>query len=178
MAFFFIIKQEFTREMAMKSLLILAFSAFLATGVSSAQLKSLDEQPVSASQSLVHPATSISSFLGLLNSDNFMMRHNFSLSYLSSGGDGISMASYTNSMFYRIADPLNLRLDLTLQGSPFGGSGTLSQGNFSKLYISRAQLNYKPADNMFLRLEYNQIPFGYLPGGYSSFAPGYYLGDE
>jgi hypothetical protein len=178
MAFFFIIKQESTREMAMKSLLILAFSAFLATGVSNAQLKSLDEQPVSASQSLVHPATSISSFLGLLNSDNFMMRHNFSLSYLSSGGDGISMASYTNSMFYRIADPLNLRLDLTLQGSPFGGSGTLSQGNFSKLYISRAQLNYKPADNMFLRLEYNQIPFGYFPGGYSSFAPGYYLGDE
>jgi hypothetical protein len=161
----------------MKSLLVVLL-ALVGPSLSTAQLKSQDEQPVSASQSLVHPATSISSLLGLLNSDNFMMRHSFSLSYLSSAGEGISMASYTNSMFYRIADPLNLRLDLTLQGSPFGGSGTFSQGNFNSLFISRAELDYKPADHMFLRLEYKQIPFNYYPGVYSPFAPGYYLGDE
>lgn len=162
----------------MKSFLPVAFAVLLASTVSTAQLKSQDEQAASASQSLVHPATSISSFLGLLNSDNFMMRHNFSLSYFSSGGEGMSMASYTNSMFYRIADPLNMRVDLTLQGSPFGQYGSLSQGNFNKLFISRAELNYRPADHMFLRLEYNQIPLNYYPGLYSPYAPGYYLGDD
>jgi len=164
--------------MCVKSFLFIVFAAVLSVAVSKAQLKSEDGPPVNASQSLVHPATSISSFLGLLNPDNFMMRHNFSLSYLSSGGEGLSMASYTNSMFYRIADPLNVRLDLTLQGSPFGQSGSFSQGNFNKLFISRAELNYKPADHMFLKLEYNQIPFSYFPGVFSPFAPGYYLGDE
>lgn len=161
----------------MKSLLLVILALF-APNVSRAQLKSQDAQPASASESLVHPAASINSFLGLLNPDNFMMRHNFSLSYLSVGGEGISTASYTNSMFYRIADPLNLRLDLTLQGSPFGGSGSFSQGNFNKLFISRAEVNYKPANNMFLRLEYKQIPFSYYPGVTSPFGPGYYLGDE
>ena len=161
----------------MKSLLLLAFAAALASVTSTAQIKSQDEQSPSASQSLVHPATGISSILGLLSSDNFMMRHNFSLSYLSAGGQGISMAAYTNSMFYRIADPLNVRLDLTLQGTPFGQSG-LSQGNVSKLFISRAEVNYKPADHMFLKLQYNQIPFNYYPGFYSPYSPGYFMGDE
>lgn len=133
---------------------------------SQAQLKSQDEQPVSPAQSLVHPMTSISSFLGILNPDNFMMRHNFSFSYLSSGESGLSLASYTNSMFYRIADPLNVRFDLTLQGSPFGNYGSAGQGSLSKLYLSRAELNYQPADNMFIKLQFNQSPFNYYNGFY------------
>ncbi len=155
------------------SLLLLA--AALASTVSTAQIKSQDEQPVSASQELVHPA-SMGSLLGLLDANNFMMRHSFSLSYLSAGGQGISTASYTNSMFYRIADPLNLRLDLTLQGTPFGQSG-LGEGNFNKLFISRAEMNYKPSDNMFLRLEYRQIPFNYYSGFYSPYTPGFLMGE-
>jgi hypothetical protein len=151
----------------MKQFLIIGMLCIFVT-VSHAQLKSQDEQPVSAAQSLVHPTPSISSFLGILNPDNFMMRHNFSFSYLSSGGSGLSLASYTNSMFYKIADPLNVRFDLTLQGSPFGNYGALGdQGNLSKLYLSRAELNYRPADNMFVKLQFNQSPFNYYNGYYS-----------
>lgn len=146
--------------------------ALLTLGTSlQAQLKTEDQQGMG--QSMVRPAQSISSFLGLLNPDNFMMRHNLSYSYFSSGGTGLSIASYTNSMFYKISDPLNVRLDLTLQGSPFGQTGSFSQGELNKLFISNAELNYHPADNMFIKVQYSQLPLGmygeYYPYGMSTF---------
>ena len=142
----------------MKTMCLVMISLIVVVAPLSAQFKSqVDNQP-SASQSLVHP--SINSFLGILNPDNFSMRHSLSMSYMSFGGGGISLASYTNSMFYKIADPLNVQLDLTLQGSPFGSYGNLQQNDLSKLFVSRAQLNYKPADNMFIRVEYDQLPVG------------------
>jgi hypothetical protein len=126
-----------------------------------AQFKSQADQPQNPTQGLFKPSQSIGSLLGLLNPDNFRMRHSFSFSYLSSGGTGLSLASYTNSMFYKIADPLNLHVDLTLQGSPFGDYGSLQQNDLSRLYVSRAELNYRPADNMYIQLQYRQLPFSY-----------------
>jgi hypothetical protein len=136
-----------------------------------AQFKTQVEQQPSASQSLIRPSTSINSFLGLLDPNNFMMHHNFSFSYLSSGGSGLSLASYTNSMFYRIADPLNVRFDITLQGSPFGQYGSFRQNDLSKLYLSRAELNYRPWENFLVKMQYNQSPFGYY--GYNPYSPFY-----
>ena len=95
-----------------------------------------------------------------------MMRHNFALSYFSGGGQGMSLASYTNSMFYKISDPLNVRLDLTLQGSPFGGSGGFAQGNMNRFLISNAELNYRPLENMFIKVQYSQLPANYFSGFY------------
>jgi len=152
----------------MKKFTLVVLMVLCSVGMLRAQLKSQDER-VSAAESLVRPAPSISSFLGLLNPDNFMMRHNFSFSYLSSGGEGLSLASYTNSMFYRIADPLNLRVDLTLQGSPFGQYGSVSQNDLSRLFISRAELNYRPAENMFIKLQFSQRPFAYRDNYYTGF---------
>src|SRR5437016_4946506 len=103
----------------MKRITALTVVVIMLTVSAPAQFKSQVENQPSASQSLVHQNTSINSFLGLLNPDNFMMRHSFSFSYLTAGNTGLSIASYTNSMFYKIADPLNVRCDLTLQGSPF-----------------------------------------------------------
>jgi len=127
------------------------------TSLTFAQFKSQGEQP-SVAQSLTHP-TSINNFLGLLNSDNFMMRHSFSLSYLSSGGTGLSIASYTNSMFYKISDPLNVRFDVTMQGSPYGPSAY--QNALSGVFLSRAELNYKPWENFLIKFEYNHLPMNY-----------------
>jgi hypothetical protein len=153
----------------------LVIAAIAAVTFVQAQLKT-DEQS-SMSQSMVRPAQSISSFLGLLNPDNFMMRHNISFSFLSYGGTGMSIASYTNSMFYKISDPLNVRLDLTLQGSPFGQTGSFSQGELNKLFISNAELNYRPADNMFIKLQYNQLPLG-MYGAYYPYSSYPFLRDQ
>src|SRR5713101_1195880 len=86
------------KESSMKKIILTVVIVFMLSGGASSQFKSQVENQPSVSQSLVHPNTSINSFLGILNPENFMMRHSFSLSYLSAGGAGLSLASYTNSM--------------------------------------------------------------------------------
>ena len=156
--------------------LCLLVGLFIISIGANAQLKT--DQEVSASQAMLRPATSINSFLGLLNADNFMMHQSLSFTYLSFGGGAMSVASYTNSMLYKIADPLDVRVDLTLQGSPFGQNNGIPAGDLNKLFISRAELRYKPWDNTSVRLEYNQLPIGY----YGRYSPYYglspYLGDQ
>lgn len=142
-----------------KRCLLFCAGILLVTAVLPAQFKSNSEPGVS--QSLVKPAASVNSFLGLLNPDNFLMRHNIAFNYMTFGGASLSLASYTNSMNYKIADPLDMRVDLTLQGSPFGNGGSLSQSNLNKLFISRAELNYHPADNLFIQLQYRELPMNY-----------------
>lgn len=152
-------------------LLLLALSV-----IAQGQFKSQVENPPSASQSLIHPMSGISSFLGLLDPERFMMRHNFAFSYFSGGGEGMSLASYTNSMFYKISDPLNVRFDVTLQGSPFGASGGLAQSEANRLLISRAELNYRPLENMFIKVQYSQLPGNYFNGFYPYYPS--YWGNE
>jgi hypothetical protein len=153
----------------MSRLLVVSVALLLFGATADAQLRSdLDGRP-SASETMLHPATGVGSFLGFLNSENFSMRHNFSMNFLSSGSTSLSLASYTNSMFYKIADPLNVRFDITLQGSPFGNYASARQGDLSKLYISRAEVNYRPWENFSMQLQYRQIPFGYYDRFYSPY---------
>ncbi len=135
--------------------------------LSSAQFKSNVDPGVS--HTLVHPSSSGNSFLGFLNPDNFLMRHNISMSYVTFGGSSLSLASYTNSMFYKISDPLNMRVDLTLQGSPFGNTGSFSQSNLSKVFVSRAELNYAPSDKFRIQLQYRELPMYYW-GAYNPYS--------
>ena len=160
----------------MKRLGILVAGVIIFSTCMFGQFKSQENEQPSPAQYLVHPATSINSFFGLFNPDNFMMRHDFSFSYLSTGGNGLSLASYTNSMFYKIADPLNVRVDLTLQGSPFGQYGSAQQSDLSKLYLSRAELNYRPSENFLVKVQYNQLPLSYW-GSYPGYSP-YVWGDK
>jgi len=154
------------------ALLLLAALSAAAFG----QFKSQVENPPSASQALIHPMSGISSFLGLLDPERFLMRHNFEFSYMTGGGQGLSLASYTNSMFYKISDPLNVRFDVTLQGSPFGASGGLQQSDLNRLFISNAELNYRPLENMFIKVQYSQLPANYFSGIYPYY-PSYWGND-
>jgi hypothetical protein len=142
----------------MKTFHFVIILVVLAACTAPAQFKSDAEQP-SVARSLVSPTTSVSDFLGILNPENFSMRHNVSLSYMSLGGTSMSLASYTNSMFYKISDPLNVRFDVTLQGSPYMQSP--NQSAFNGVFLSRAELNYRPWENCFIKVEYNRLPIGY-----------------
>jgi hypothetical protein len=143
-----------------------------------AQLKSQEQTHTSVASSLVRPVPSMSGLLSWFNPDHFSMRHSFSLQYMAGGGYGLSLATYTNTMFYQIADPLNLRFDVSLQGSPFGGYGFGDQANFNRLFLSRAELNYQPWENFRIQLQYRQFPYGY----YGMYSPFYFptrsLGDD
>lgn len=140
-------------------ILILLIGSY--TGLS--QYKAQNSEQVTAVNSFYKPV-SYPSLMSWFNPQNFRMNHNFSLQYFSFGSGGSSIASYTNSMFYQIANNLNARLDISLMGSPFGDY----RNNFSKLFISRAEINYKPWDNFYLHLQYRQMPINYY---------GYYFND-
>ena len=154
------------RTFKMKQLFIVIVTLLLCTAISSAQFKSNAETNVS--QSLVR-TTSGNALLGFLNMDNFSMRHSVGFNYTSIGGSSVSLASYTNSMKYKISDPLNMRVDLTLQGSPFGNQGLFAQDNLNKLYVSRAELNYHPSQNFYIQVQYRELPMNYW--GMSPFSP-------
>ncbi len=145
----------------MKTIAGVIFALLCVSVAADAQFKSQVTDEPSAAQSLVHPS-SINSFLGLLNPDNFMMRHNLSYSFMSFGGQSVSVASYTNSMFYKFSDPLNVQFDVTMQATPFGASGSAFQNSLNGVFLSRAQLNYRPWENFAIRLEYDRLPAGYF----------------
>jgi hypothetical protein len=99
--------------------------------------------------------------LGLFNPENFSMHHNYTMSYSSFGGNGIALGVYTNSMSYKFSDKLNVKTDISLIHSPFS---TYSKGVTDKLsgiYLSNAEVNYKPYDNIIIQLRYNKSPYSY-----------------
>jgi len=98
---------------------------------------------------------------GFLNSDDFIMRHSFSLNYSTFAGQGMSLTSYTNSMFYRLMNNLNVQLDVSVMYSPTSTLGEQFQKDISGIYISNAAINYHPWDNFSVHLQYRSMPFGY-----------------
>ncbi len=96
---------------------------------------------------------------GFLNSENFRMRHSFSLSYTSFGGYGTSLGSYTNSMFYKLMSNLNVQMDVSILYSPYSSFGQNFQNNINGIYISRAAINYYPFKDMQISIQYSNLPY-------------------
>jgi hypothetical protein len=162
---------------SMKFVVVLLFSALILAGTASAQFKNQVDEQQNVGHSMLRPL-STSSLLGFFDLSRLSMRQNISLGYYSGGGTGLSLASYTNSLNYQIADPLNIRMDVTLQGSPFGSYGSNLNSNLNKLFISTAELNYRMSDNMFIQFQYRQIPYSQwlMADPFGVYRAPYYLG--
>lgn len=106
---------------------------------------------------------------GWFDPNRLTMRHSFSLSYQTFGGQGFSLGTYTNSLMYKFSDPLNLQVDVTAMHSPFNSLGKQFQNDLSGIFVSRAELNYRPSENMLFQIQYRQLPASYWWGnGYRS----------
>ncbi|MGE5316241.1 MAG: hypothetical protein ACM3Q4_16220 [Acidobacteriota bacterium] len=150
----------------MKRMIIAAaVLALLCVMQADAQFRKAEE--VSPAQSFVHPPTS-EAWLGFFNPENFTMRQSYSMSYSAFGRQGIALGRYTNSMMYKFSDKLDARVDVSLQHSPYSTLDKRLQSNLTGIFIDRAELNYKPADNMFLRVSFRQVPYSYYGYGYES----------
>jgi hypothetical protein len=99
--------------------------------------------------------------LGFLNSEDFIMRHSFNLSYSTFAGQGVSLTSYTNSMFYRLMNNMNVQVDVSVLYSPYSTFGDQFQKDISGVYISNAAVNYYPWKNFSVHLQYSAMPYGY-----------------
>ncbi|GBD86276.1 hypothetical protein BMS3Abin03_00190 [bacterium BMS3Abin03] len=102
--------------------------------------------------------------LGFINPDNFIMRHSFSMSYSSFGGQGVSLGVYTNSMFYRLMKNLDVQMDVSLVYSPYSSFGQSFQNDVNGIYISNASVNYRPFKDMYISLQYRSGPYSYYNG--------------
>lgn len=106
-------------------------------------------------------ADNSNAIFGFLNSDDFIMRHSFSLDYTTFAGQSVSLTSYTNSMFYRLMNNLNVQLDVSVLYSPYSTLGDQFQKDVSGIYISNAAVNYYPWKNFSVHLQYSAMPYGY-----------------
>ena len=141
----------------MKTTLILF--VLLTTSSVYAQFKDTSLEPKSVKDGIL---TENSNFLfGFLNSDDFIMRHSFSMSYSSFAGQGVSLTTYTNSMFYRLMSNLNVQLDVSVMYSPYSTFGDQFRKDISGIYISNAAINYHPWEDFSVHLQYRAMPFGY-----------------
>ena len=162
----------------MKKLLL--FSFLLISSISIAQFKAESDNKPDIRGGIVKN-NSFGSLLGLLNSDNLSMRHSFGLSYTAFGNyGGVAMGVYTNSLSYKFSDQLKIETDISLVNSPYNSFGNDFSKQINGIYLNRAQLTYKPTDNMNIFIQYRNIPAGYSPYGFGGYSPFYrdsYLND-
>ncbi len=147
----------------MKKTMVLA--VLLGLTVSYGQFKPKASEQPKVADSFIQ-TQSASDWYNLFNPNNFQMRHSYSASYSMGGGQSIALQRYTNTMMYQLMPNLEARLDLSLQNSPFSSYEYRLQNQFNKAFISRAELNYRPSDNMVIRLQYREVPYSYYGNDY------------
>lgn len=139
----------------MKKLAFLLFFGFTALGY--AQYKEPGFPTSHVSDGLIdYDSGSLFSFL---KSENFLMKHSFSLSYSAFGNEALSLGVYTNSMFYKFNNNLNAQLDVSFVQSPYSTLGKEFQKSIDGFYISRAAVNYKPWNDVLISVQYRNLPY-------------------
>jgi len=155
----------------MKKLAILILVLFSVSGY--AQFKGPGFPTESIKDGIVNNQSS--PLFGFLNSENFQMKHSFSMSYSAFGNEGLALGVYTNSMLYRFADNLDVQADVSFVNSPYSTFSKEFQNSLSGIYLSRAAINYKPWNDVFITVQYRNLPNnyyypygGYYRGGFSN----------
>lgn len=144
--------------------IVAVMAALLATSAFS-QFKEKAEARPSVSESMVRADDSGLMF-GWFDPNRLTMHHTYSLSYQSLGGKGLSLGVYTNSLMYKFSELLDFQADISLMHSPFNSFGDKMRNDLSGIFLSRAQLNYRPSDNMLFQIQFRQLPPLYWLGGY------------
>ena len=93
----------------------------------------------------------------LLDPAKFEMQQSYSLSFTSFGGRGYNQGLYLNTMNYRFSDPLLMQVRIGYLHQPLGGNQLMAEQN-GKVFLQKAMLQYKPAENMSITLDYESIP--------------------
>ncbi len=145
---------------------LVAAVLILSTGTVFGQFKPGVKEEPRVSDGLIQES-STPSFFGWFDPARFHMQHSLSFSYQSFGGQGLSLGTYTNSMMYEFANNLNAGADVSMSYSPFNSFPRQGKQDLSNIYLSRAQLNYKPWENFLIHLQYRNIPYGYASPWYN-----------
>ena len=133
------------------------FVALILAGVlpAAGQFKSQVQQEPPAANAIMRQDDGPALF-GWFDPSRFSMQQSVSFSYLTMGSQGMSLGMYTNSMMYQFSDKVNARADVSLMYSPFNSTGLpgAKNNNLSNIFLSRAEVNYRPWDNVIVQLQY------------------------
>ncbi|TKJ39822.1 hypothetical protein CEE37_11130 [candidate division LCP-89 bacterium B3_LCP] len=104
---------------------------------------------------------------GLLDPSRMTMSHSYSMSYLSSGGQGLAQGLFMETIGYRLSNPLTLILNLGYLHQPYSSFNQGDAWSGSGSFVGGAALTWKPAENMFLHFEVANYGrpsnYGYYP---------------
>jgi hypothetical protein len=156
----------------MKKLLVLSVMILVITSLSYAQFKDELSNSPSVDNSLVSPDNSGGLLFGIFNPANFSMRQSLSMSYMTIGNQGLALGMYTNSLSYRISNPLTISADVSLLNSPYSSLGSKFSQSLNGIYLTRADLNYHPSNNFQIDLQFYQNPLARYYSPY--YSPYYY----
>ena len=100
----------------------------------------------------------ISTTVPLLDPSRFNMRHNFSMSTMSIGGQAMNVAAYNNMMTYELNPNLQLGTSFSLvQPTGLMGPGNYGLKNTQILYD--ANLQYRPSENTLIEFNMSNRPY-------------------
>ena len=142
----------------MKNLVFIVI--FIFSSVINAQFKGEAEKPINVRDGIVNNNPS-SLLLGFINPDNLHINHSMSMSYTSFGNQGIALGVYTGSLMYKFSDKLDLQIDASVVNTPYSSFGEEHANQINGVYLSKAQLNYRPSKDMNITIQFNRIPYGY-----------------
>jgi len=154
---------------------ILLFTVILASINCFSQFKDKNIFKPSIQEGMINNNTP-SLMLGFINPENFSMSHSYSMSYTTSGNNGLALGVYTNSLRYKFAENFNMQVDASLVHSPYSSFGKNYQDQINGIYLSGAQLNYQPWKDVNISVQYRNIPGGFYNDfyGFNRFSGGLY----
>ncbi|OGS36457.1 MAG: hypothetical protein A2293_00030 [Elusimicrobia bacterium RIFOXYB2_FULL_49_7] len=100
----------------------------------------------------------------LLDPARFSMHQSYSMSYVSSGGNGDMTGLYLNRLQYDFSAPVTLLVDVGFFHKPLSlleGGKDKSDGQNQTLTIPRVGLFYQPTKNLSMSFQYFHTPAGY-----------------
>jgi hypothetical protein len=128
----------------------------------------IQQQPTNVGDLLrkaLYNAHASSSLLGI-NPDKLKMNHSYSLGFSSFGGNSLTQGMYLNTISYQFDIPLSVKFQWGFMHQPFA-TGGLNTTLTNQFFLSGAELNYRPLENLTMRLQFYQRPAGlFYPSNY------------
>ncbi len=142
----------------MKRIFLPVFFLLALPSVLSAQFRGEEPRRPSVAEGVYQESDG--AILGFFHPENLQMRHSFSVSYGMMGDRGLGVSMYTNSLRYRVSEPLSVRADISMMFSPFGSASQLYKNDISGIFLRRASIDYRPSKDTKISLQYRAYPYG------------------
>jgi len=130
-----------------------------ATNPAYAQLRTTAQESQSPQTQLYDEDSNVSNALAsLFGAEAFNMSHTYEASFSSFGGQTTSMGAYTNTMMWKFNSNWAARADVTV-AHPLGLNSFGDQQK-PRIYLRNAEVAYQPSENMQVRFQVQQNPYG------------------